>query len=311
MSATITDKTIDSGPAGGASDGLTWPLDIDRAAFRADFDRRHFLFSHQLAADPAFSLPRLIELARDTARARPKDLYFDVGQVAIGQRWDETTRGSLPIEETIRRIEHEGAWIVLWRAELDPAYRALLNDVMVQLTELAGPELRRQIKKQEVIIFITSPNRVTTYHIDRECNFLLQIQGEKEISVFPAGDREVLPEAEIERFWTTDNNAPVYRPHLQGRAAVHMLRPGVGVHIPVNAPHWLKNGNNISVSASFNVQFKDGVRADAYRANYYLRKLGLRPKPPIAWNQGDWLKRGFGAAAFKARQLYHGRGPRD
>ncbi len=182
---------------------------------------------------------------------------------------------------------------------------------MSDILAMTGVEIERDIKKKEIILFVTSPNRVTTYHIDRECNFLLQINGSKEISIFPREDREVLPEVEIERFWTVDNNAPAYRRQLQHRADVLMLEPGNGVHIPINAPHWLKNGDNISVTASFNFQFRDGVRADIYRANYYLRKFGLRPRPPFELPIADALKRPLGAAAYKARQFYRGAGPRD
>ncbi len=286
-------------------------LDFDAAEFREKFNRRHFTLAHRLADHPAFSLPHLVELARSTAETRPADVYFDVGEVAIGQRWETIAKGTLPIDETIRRIETEGAWIVLWRAERDDALGPLLNKVIAEITEVTGRALERLIKKQEVILFITSPNRITTYHIDRECNFLLQIKGRKEISVFSQDDRDVLPEPEIERFWTTDNNAPTYREHLQDHADVFMLEPGLGIHIPINAPHWLKNADNVSVTASFNFQFRDHVRADLYRANYYIRKLGFAPVPPFRSAVRDAIKRPVGAAIYKARQLYRGPGPRD
>lgn len=286
-------------------------IEFDGGEFREKFNRRHFEVGHHLSSREEFSLPRLIQLAQETSATRPKDLYYDVGRVEIGQRWEDIPQGRLPIDETIRRIETEGAWIVLWRAELNQAYAPLLGAVMADILEMTGREAERMIKKKEIILFITSPNRITTYHIDRECNFLLQIQGDKEISVFSREDREVLPEVEIERFWTVDNNAPVYRPEFQSRADVFMLRPGNGIHIPVNAPHWLKNGDNISVSASFNFQFHDSVRANLYRANYYLRKAGFRPRPPYRSPVADTLRQSLGAAAYKARQYYRGAGRHD
>jgi hypothetical protein len=121
---------------------------------------------------------------------------------------------------------------------------------------------------------------VTSYHIDRECNFLLQIRGEKDLFVFDREDREVLPEEEIERFWSVDNNAAIYKRQLQSRAITYKLAPGMGAHIPVNCPHWLRNGDNISISLSVNFQFLDSMRANLYRANYMLRKFGLRPSAP-------------------------------
>jgi hypothetical protein len=286
-------------------------LNFDADEFREKFNRRHFIITHDLAANRAFELPQLIELAKTMSETRPADVYYDVGDVAIGQRWETISKGTLAVDETIRRIETQGAWIVLWRAELHPAYTALLSQAMSNILEIAGPDLAQTIKKREIILFISSPNRITTYHIDRECNFLLQIRGKKEISIFPREDREVLPEVEIERFWTVDNNAPRYREHLQHRAEVFLLEPGKGVHIPVNAPHWLKNGDNISVTASFNFQFHDHIRANLYRANYFIRKFGLRPRAPFGSPIADAIKRPLGAAAYKAHQLYRGPGPRD
>jgi hypothetical protein len=108
----------------------------------------------------------------------------------------------------------------------------------------------------------------------------LQIHGEKDIYIFDKYDRDVLPEAELERFWTVANDSANYREQYQSRAANHRLVPGKGVHIPVNAPHWVKNDNNISVSLSLNFQFKDEFPANVYRFNYHLRRFGFKPTPP-------------------------------
>jgi hypothetical protein len=72
---------------------------------------------------------------------------------------------------------------------------------------------------------MNSPHRKTAYHIDRECSGLFQIQGSKTISVFDGADREVLPEAEIERFWAVDNNSAIYKPQYQDRATVYEIHP--------------------------------------------------------------------------------------
>jgi hypothetical protein len=128
------------------------------------------------------------------------------------------------------------------------------------------------MRRREVIVFITSPNRLTTYHIDSENNFLLQLSGKKEINLFRPEDREVTTEQEIERFYSTDTNSATYKPQLQHRAEVLMMEPGMGVHIPVNAPHWVKNGNNISISVSINYHSYDSEPAAIYRTNHYLRR---------------------------------------
>lgn len=248
--------------------------------FCAKFDKASFAFHHRLADHPAFSLQRLIDLAQETQLARPADLYYDAGRVDVNQRWDETARPEFSAVDAIRRIEHCGAWIVLKRADKNPEYAAVLRQCMAELQDLTHLNLNRVMKVQEVILFITSPQRVTTYHIDRECSLLLQIKGDKRISVFDRNDREVLSEEEIERFWSVDHNAPRYKPELQHHATVYEMTPGVGVHIPVNAPHWVQNGDGISISLNVNFQYHDTARANLYRLNFLLRKMGMRPSPP-------------------------------
>jgi hypothetical protein len=152
-------------------------------------------------------------------------------------------------------------------------------------------------------LFITSPNRITTYHIDRECNYLLQIHGDKVISLFDRYDREALPEEEIERFWSVDNNAARYKEQYQERAHEFHLQPGTGVHIPVNAPHWLKNGNNISVTWAVTFQFPDTHLANLYRTNYYLRKVGFRPLPPGTSKVRDTVKAWMMESALGIRNV--------
>jgi hypothetical protein len=85
------------------------------------------------------------------------------------------------------------------------------------------------------------------------------------------------------------------------------LVPGNGVHIPVNAPHWVQNDNNISVSVSINYHSWDSEYAHLYCANYFLRrKLGLTPTPPAKSALRDFLKRPVGAAILKYKDRRHG-----
>jgi hypothetical protein len=266
------------------------PFDVDPELFATRFDRASFQFNHRLADSPLFDPDRLLRLAQQMA-SDPRDVYYDAGDIRIDQRWDQTAACDLPIDVLLHRIETAGAWVILRRAEKDPEYAALLNACISEMERLSGRDLSRVMKVRNAIIFINSPDRVSTYHIDRECNCLLQIRGTKTLSVFDRYDRTVLPEEEIERFWTVDNNAAVYKPQYQDRAAVYELTPGRAVHIPVNAPHWVKNGPEVSVSISVNFQYHEAVLADVYRANHWLRKLGLRPAPPQRSPIVDEVKR--------------------
>lgn len=258
--------------------GQSW-LVADAADFQNAFDLRSFAFGHRLAGHPLFAPERLLALAKKMA-ANPRDIYYDAGDVRVDQRWDEVPVCDLPVEYVLERIQTAGAWIILRYAEKDPEYAQLLDACMDEIEELSGRDLRGVMKLRNAIVFINSPNRVSSYHIDRECNCLLQIRGHKVVSIFDRYDREVLPEEEIERFWAVDNNAALYKPQFADRAKKFELGPGVGVHIPVNSPHWVQNGPEVSVSLSINFHFRDSLLGDVYRANYWLRRAGLRPAPP-------------------------------
>lgn len=257
--------------------------------FRREFNKSSFTFPHTLAGHPAFTMERLEKLLEMTV-SHPELLYWDAGEKRIDQRWNEKPGRDFSVQEAFRRIRECGAWIILFSAERDPEIARILEQSMQQVQELSGYNLFDEVKVRSAYIFITAPHRVTSYHIDFQCNFLLQLHGEKTIHVFDQNDRELLTEEELERFWTNDTNAAVYKPELQNRAHTVVMKPGMGVHLPVNAPHWLKNGDDISVSLSLNFQFKNAKYANIYRANYFLRKMGMNPAPPGRSKTFDLLK---------------------
>ena len=285
-------------------------LGIDPGLFAANFNKRHFEIQHWLAGHPLFEIPRLLQLAREMATQRPADIYYDAGVTSIGSRWG-TSPSEFPVDQTIERLETAGAWIDLKAAERSAPYARVLNDCISDLLQVSGRELERKMRRKEMAIFLTSPKRLSTYHIDSECNFLLQLRGEKNISIFPKDDREVLPEEEIERSWAADTNAAVYKPHLQHRASVIRLKPGSGVHIPVNAPHWVQNDDNISVSVAILYHSWHQEYLDLYGANYCLRKMGISPKPPFQSRWRDAVKRPLGAAALRLLAIRRGGHVRD
>jgi hypothetical protein len=270
------------------------------------FNQRSFEVLHRLSTHPLFQLPKLLELAERTAKTRPDDLYFDMGNVRPGQRWDEIPGSNFSAVEALRQLQHSDAWFIFRHTQRDPDYKDLFDRGLREIKEIAGDGVDSQIRQEDIIIFVTSPKRVTPYHMDRECNFLLQISGTKTVYVFDRDDREILPDQEIERFWAVDNNAPIFRPEYQNRATPYKLVPGTGVHIPVNFPHWVQNDDNISVSLSVNFQFLDSMRANLYRSNYYLRKLGLKPSPPGIHATRDAAKTLAMTCALAARRLILG-----
>lgn len=281
-------------------------LTINRDQFDANFNRRHFGVEHSLASNPLFELPRLLSLAQEVAKRWPRDLHYDVGVTNVGNRWGECAKA--PVDDVIRNMENAGAWIDLKSAERHPAYQRILDACIGDLLRISGRELRNKMRRTQLAIFITSPNRLSTYHIDSECNFLLQVRGTKQISLFDRQDRVVLPEEEIERAWSVDTNAAVYKPQYQARAEVVTLTPGTGVHIPVNAPHWVQNGPQISVSAAILYHWWNREYANVYAANYVLRHQFKRhPLPPKCSKALDLFKQPLGAAFLAARRAKFGK----
>lgn len=278
-------------------------IESDPVEFRKKFNKSSFEVRHHLSNHPLFQINELMALAKRTRDNNPTRLYYDAGNVRVDQRWDSIPKTEFSIEDALHRIEDSGAWIVIKHAQEDSAYRILLDKGLAELTSLAGEGIEPLIKQRDIIVFITSPKRITTYHIDRECNWILQIHGTKTLHVFDQNDRDVLPDTEIERFWAVDNNAPKYKPELQDRAVSYKLAPGIGVHVPVNAPHWVENDNNVSVTLSVNFQFKDTIRANVHRANYFLRRLGLKPSSPGAGSIRDGLKNTVMTGAVRLRRF--------
>ena len=299
-------------------------IECDPEVFRRDLNVLPYEIHHSLAGNPLFQLPALIDLAQRVATRRNPhmsggDVYFNEGLIEAGTKpnYDQPDAPGTTKQqqrafavELIRKIEQAQAWIILKHVEREPGYRELLEQTVCEALELSGrKDLLKRIKWFEAILFITSPNRVTEYHIDRECSWIFQIAGDKSIHLFDRADKDVVPEEELERFYTVDNRASEYKPQFEGRSMVYEMTPGTGVHIPVNTPHWLKNGNNVSVTLNVNFQFRDREVANLYKANYYLRRAGFAPNTPGHSPASDWVKSAaFTAALAVKRRIKKGDG---
>ena len=268
-------------------------LNIEPATFRANFYQRPFLIRHNLAGHDLFSLPRLVELAQRLPADR---VEYNAGNIPVSQDPTTTPRNGLSIAETIRRIEECSSWLVLKNVEQDPAYAALLNDCLDEITAFSEP-IAPGMYRREGYVFITSPDSVTPYHMDNEYNFLLQIRGQKQISLFDREDRSILSDLELEKFYTGGHRNLTFKDEYQAKAQVFQLTPGDGLHFPITAPHWVKNGPAVSIS--FSITFRTPAseqREMVFRVNAGLRKYGLTPAPVGAAVWQDSLK----ATAYRA-----------
>jgi quercetin dioxygenase-like cupin family protein len=178
--------------------------------------------------------------------------------------------------EVARGIETNGCWLVLKHVETDPEYGRLLDETLDELVPAVG---RREggMRKREAFVFLSAPGSVTPSHVDPEHNILLQVRGTKDVNVGSFSDPGK-QQRELERFYGGGHRNIETLPD---EARTFRLEPGDAVYVPPNAPHWVQNGDAVSVSFSitFRTDASEGVE-QLHAVNAKLRRLGLSPRPP-------------------------------
>ena len=249
-------------------------LDLDRETFLENFPQRHFSVRHTLAGHPLLSLERLIQAAEQHP-AQLSEHYS--GQAAVSQHPASHPRNGLSLVETIRTIETNQSWAVIKHPEVDPSYRKLLEDVVAEIRPLAE---RRQkgIRQLEAYIFVTSPGSVTPLHMDDEHNFLLQIQGKKTFHAWPLDNQDIVTPAVLERYYD-GGHRNLYAPPDRWTSELSFdLSPGDGLYSPVHSPHWVQNGDEVSISLSITFRTRKTIRdARVHLVNAKLRRKGFHP----------------------------------
>lgn len=253
----------------------TW-LDFDRAVFDANFPHTPFPVKHRLADHPLFTIERLLQLSKTLPES---SVEYNAGDIPLNMANQASPRTGLSAEETIRRIQEAKSWMVLKNVEQDPAFAALLDECLAQVHEWSSSYVRGMYNK-EGFIFLSSPNSKTPFHVDPEHNFLLQIRGSKTVAIFDPKDSYVATDEDIERGLYGGVRNLTYKPDFDSHAKLFELTPGKGAHFPVAAPHWVKNGPEVSVSFSITFRSLESERAEALRHfNMALRKRGMTPSP--------------------------------
>ena len=247
-------------------------LVIDDSIFREDFAKRPFRIRHRLAGHPYFSLERIAAVLPKLPADR---VEYNAGDVPVNATYGSIQHNGLTPEETIRRIEERRSWMVLKNVEKDEDFGGMLEECLDEVAE-RSESIEPAMGVREGYVFVSSPGSVTPYHIDPEHNFLLQIRGTKTIHLFDGGDRSVLSDEELERFYTGGGRNLVFREELQKRARTYVLKPGDGLYFPVTHPHWVKNGPEPSIS--FSITFRTpatAARDRLYKMNAALRSIGV------------------------------------
>lgn len=252
-----------------------------RSGFAAAYPASPAKLTHGLIGHPLLSLDALAQLAE----ALPESEYeYNPGQLPIGIAPEDVPKSQLGLVETIRNIGQAGSWVALKRIEQVPAYRDLLHSVLGELKDIVEPRTGEMLGL-EGFIFITSPGSVTPFHFDPEHNILLQVMGNKTMTLFPVEDEDLLGAEAHELYHIGEHhrNLP-WRDEFAAKGQAIHIGPGEAIHVPVKAPHWVQCGDQASVSLSVTWRSEwSYAEADARAFNHVLRGFGLHPASPGAF----------------------------
>jgi hypothetical protein len=253
-------------------------IDFDLEAFQP---MRIMPVRHQLMGHPLLALQSLVELAK---RLEPRGLVRRHSGAAAPTTDFATAPEALPTRltalDTIENIQQADAWMALHNIQEDPLYRTLVDEVLDFVKpkiELKDPGMCHRAGW----IFVTSPGAVTPYHMDHEHNFILQVVGKKTLHVFDPLDRRIVTERSLELFHATHSRELVrYEEEFERTAHVFELEPGMGGYMPSTAPHWVKNGDGVSITISCTYYTNETRRRKLlHKANYFLGKYGVPTRP--------------------------------
>lgn len=271
---------------GSIVDGVT---PIERERMQAS---KSFRFRHQLAGHPSMSLPEIRNLVDQMlTEGRYDQIFYKTGKsMASGQYSD--TKNSKDIINVLENLNTAGVWLRLTRVdEVTSHFNDIAERFFDDLSELYQQDMRSRTLKTYVTLFVSSPGAYTNYHMDHTWNFLLQIYGRKSVHLYDPFDPEVLTQEDKEDWYMKNFTIS---PRAYAKDIAYDLAPGDGVHHPVNAPHWVQNGQEVSISLSLGLCLHSSNRdAKIYQANHILRKLGFRPTPPYRSGWRDRMKIAF------------------
>jgi len=261
------------------------------------------MFDHKVHELDIFDLPNLLEASK-----RLPNAYYSTDGASVGDGWGPDAAEKPSLQQTIATIGESNSLVLMKGLAEDPEFAPTFRDLVAELEAVVGDMLALDVAEARATLVMSSPHRVTPYHIDAETNFLFQLRGEKIVNVFDPNDRSLLTDAELERFYGGDVSAAQYKKDRQTDASVFDFAPGKGLHIPILAPHWVQNGDSVSVAISINCSLRSNQRVGRlYKFNNQLRKRGMTPSSPGTSPLQDRLKLAAMGAFDYARRIRSGR----
>jgi hypothetical protein len=262
--------------------------EIAHQALNAAYPEAHIKLPHGLTDHPLLTLDALVTLASSLPET---SVEYNPGNLPIGIAPEDVPSPHLSIADTIRSIENNGSWMVIKRIEQHPDYAALLRDTLAEIEPLVRQRTGGMLGT-EGFIFVSSPGSVTPFHFDPEHNILLQVRGNKVMTVFPNDDEDIVkPEAHEAFHLGKHHRNQAWRDEFAAKGEAVSLNPGEAIYVPVKAPHWVQNGPEVSISLSITWRSVWSYEeADARGLNHILRRAGMTPKRPKRYPDGNKAK---------------------
>ncbi len=266
-------------------------LNFDAAPLARDYNRRPFLFRHTLNEHPALTMEALLDLA---LRLDPKHVRHHNAHVPVTADFmnaPDHHPPALPLAETLAHMDSAGSYVLIANPQTDPEFGRFFGELIDEVHAQVGaadPGFHELV----AYIFVSSPGAITPYHLDREVNFLCQIRGNKVVHLFDPANRALLSEQELDKvMFQPHAPRPPYHEEMESTATLWQLTPGLGVHHPYLAPHWVENGNEVSVSLAVSYRTRATERQVRARSfNHVMRQLGIAPRPFGASPLADSVK---------------------
>jgi hypothetical protein len=276
---------------------LRQPISLSTNCWRADglatlsdvYPARTAAFAHDLAGHPLFDQAALVEAAvalpSSLVELRGADSADQFAPMAV-------TRDALAA--MFAGGTDQNAWLMLRGLERLPAYRALIDDILAPVAELAAPKTGK-LHQPRAFLFCASAGALTPYHFDPEHNILFHLKGPKRFCLH----RDKSPHLTA---------ADHFRLHDKGEnllgvpehAGVNMfdLEPGTALYVPYKWPHWVEVGDAPSLSLSVTWTSDWSLARDAaWRGESFLGQLGIAHRPMPDWPHTTPVRTALGRAA--------------
>lgn len=275
-------------------DATTKPwLDLDWSAFDP---WRIQPIRHRLAEHPLLRPGKVVEFgARHEKEGRVRTHSSDATAGTSFNDAPSVHPNNKSAAQTLADIEHARAWMSLLNIQTDTVYRTLVDAVLNEVK----PHLQTKdpgMCYRAGWVFVTSPNTVTPFHMDKEHNFIVQIHGRKRLYVWDHRDKTAVSEKARDLFHESHSrDLVVWREELRSRAHVFELEPGMGAYMPSTSPHLVENLDGSSITASF-TYYTHATRRDSLLHRTH-RRLGVKGVQLPDVGAAPWLDAGIARLA--------------